>query len=138
MRSFALILLFAAPTLAAPVPKELKYRSDAACYVGTWDTVVSESNGKPYSKARWTFDDKLKMTSNPLPGGVGGTSIWIIKIDPKQTPKTIDIGSYPGIYEIDGDDIKIAYTLGGPRPTEVKSGNGVYYSVLRRVPESKK
>ena len=119
MRSFALILLFAVPALAAPVPKELKYRSDAACYVGTWDTVVSESNGKPYSKARWTFDDKLKMTSNPLPGGVGGTSIWIIKIDPKQTPKTIDIGSYPGIYEIDGDDIKIAYTLGGPRPPEV-------------------
>lgn len=138
MRSFALILLLAAPALAAPVPKELKHRSDAERYVGTWETVISESGGQPYSKARWTFDEKLMMTSNPLPGGVGGPSIWIIKIDPKQTPNTIDIGSYPGIYEIDGDDIKIAYTTGGPRPTEVKSGNSVYYTVLRRVPESKK
>ena len=138
MRSLALILLLAVPALAAPVPKELKNRPDAERYVGTWETVVSESNGQPHSKARWTFDDKLKMVSNPLPGKEGGTSEWVIKIDPMKSPKTIDIGSYPGIYEIDGDDIKIAYTLGGPRPTEVKSGNGIYYTVLRRVPERKK
>jgi uncharacterized protein (TIGR03067 family) len=138
MRAFAAILLLALPALAAPVPKEVKRRPDPELYVGTWETVVSESNGQPYSKARWTFDDKLSMTSNPLPGEAGSTSVWVIKLDPAKTPKTIDIGAYPGIYEFDGADLKIAYTLGGARPAEVKSGDGVYYSVLRRVTDGKK
>ncbi len=139
MRSLALTLLAATVcaslSTAAPVPKELKNRPDAERYVGAWDTVVSESNGQPYNKACWTFDADLKMVSN---GGGGGTSHWVIKIDPTKSPKTIDIGSYPGVYDFDGADIRIAYTLGGARPLEVKSGPGVYYSVLRRVAEAKK
>ena len=138
MRPLALILLAALPALAAPVPKEVQKQTDAERFVGTWETVTSESGGNPYSKARWTFAVDLKMTSNPLPGEVGGTSEWVIKIDPKAMPKTIDIGSYPGVYEFDGPDIKVAYTVGGARPTEAKSSGGVYYSVLRRVPEKKK
>ena len=138
MRSFALILIAALPALAAPVPKEVRKQTDAERFVGTWETVTSESGGNPYSKARWTFAEDLKMTSKPLPGEAGGTSEWVIKIDPKAKPKTIDIGSYAGVYEFDGPDIKVAYTTGTARPAEVKSGAGVYYSVLRRVPEGKK
>ena len=138
MRCFALIVFAGCPALAAPVPKEVSRQTDAERFVGTWETVTSENGGKPYSKARWTFAEDLKMTSNPLPGAEGGTSEWVIKIDPKAKPKTIDIGGYPGIYDFDGPDIRIAYVVGGERPTELSSKGSQYYSVLRRVAETKK
>lgn len=138
MRCFALILLAALPVYSAPVPKEVRRQTDAERFVGTWETVVSESGGNPYSKARWTFAEDLKMTSKPLPGEAGGNSEWVIKIDPKAMPKTIDIGAYAGVYEFDGADIKVAYTTGTARPAEAKSVAGVFYSLLRRVPDPKK
>lgn len=138
MRSITLLLLMAVFSIAAPVPKEVKNRPDAFCFVGTWDTTTSESNGKPYSKARWTFDETLKMISTPLPGEAGGSSEWVIAIDPTKSPKEINIGVYPGIYEFVGAEIQIAYTLGGGRPTKLNSANGQYYTILRLVPEAKK
>ena len=138
MRSFALILLFALSVYSAPVPKEVKRQTDAELFVGTWETVVSESNAQPFSKAFWTFDAALTMTSRAALGQGEGGSKWVIKIDPKGSPKTIDIGAYTGIYEFDGPDIKVVYTTGGVRPTEAKSAAGVYYNLLRRVPEKKK
>lgn len=138
LRTVVLFLLATGSVSAAPVPKEVSRQTDAERFVGTWETVVSESGGKPYSKARWTFAEDLKMTSNPLPGAEGGTSEWVIKIDPKAKPKTIDIGGYPGIYDFDGAEIRIAYAVGGERPTELSSKGSQFYSVLRRVPEGKK
>ena len=138
LRSLLVAGYFASSAFAAPVPKEVSRQTDAERFVGTWETVVSESGGKPYSKARWTFAEDLKMTSKPLPGETGGTSEWVIKIDPKAKPKTIDIGGYPGIYDFDGAEIRIAYAVGGERPTELSSKGSQFYSVLRRVPGVKK
>lgn len=138
MKSLAFALIVALPfAAAAPVPKEVKSRPDPERFVGVWDTVESQSNGQEYSKARWTFDEKLKMTSRS-PGITEGGSVWAIKIDPETKPKTIDIGAYPGIYEFDGDDIKIAYKISGERPTEIDSKNGQYFCRLRRVTDTKK
>ena len=63
MRTFAALLLFAALSSAAPVPKEVVKKPDPERFVGAWDTVVSESGGQPYSKARWTFtaDEQMKI-----------------------------------------------------------------------------
>jgi len=137
MRTLALILLASLPALAAPVPKEVKNKTDAERFVGTWETVVSEASEKPYSKALWTLDESLKMVSNPLPGNAGGRSEWVINIDPKAVPKTIDIGSYQGVYEFDGPDIRIAYNIGGSRPASAVSKGSQYFCLLRRVPEKK-
>ncbi len=133
MRTFAALLLVGATVQAAPVPKEVAKRTDSEIFVGTWETVVSESGGQPYSKARWTFDAAVKMVSTPVGGGAGAGSEWTIKLDPAKTPKEIDIGGYKGIYELVGADIKVVYTLNGARPADYEPTAGKYYSLLRRV-----
>jgi len=133
MRTLSFALLLSMPVAAAPVPKEVAKRTDAEIFVGVWETAVSENAGQPHTKARWTFDAKLKMVSNPHDGGEGSRTEWAIRIDPAARPKQIDIGDYKGIYEIDGADIKLVYTLSGERPTDYKAGPGKYYSLLRRV-----
>jgi uncharacterized protein (TIGR03067 family) len=132
MRTLAVLLFACMTTSAAPVPKEVVKRPDSELFVGAWDMVVSEAGGQPHSKARWTFDAALKMVSTPA-GGAGGGSEWIIKIDPAKTPKEIDIGGYKGIYEFVGADIRLVYTLGGPRPTDYEPVAGKYYNLLRRA-----
>jgi len=82
------------------------------------------------SKATWTFDDQLKLTSVPE-GGTGNGSDWTIKIDPEKTPKEIDIDTLKGIYEFDGDDIRVAFSVGAGRPASFDSKEGVHYIVLR-------
>ena len=133
MRTLIAVFLVGTVAAAAPVPKEVSKVTDAERFVGTWETAVSESGGQPYSKAHWTFDANLKMTSRSNGAGESGGSEWVIKIDPTKTPKEIDITGYKGIYEFDGADIKVAYTVGGPRPTDFKAAPGKYYSLLRRV-----
>ena len=133
MRTLLVALLIAPLAAAAPVPKEIAKRPDADVFVGTWHTAVSECEGKPHSKARWTFDAALKMVSNSSDDAAGVGSEWVIKLDSATRPKEIDIGGYKGIYEFVGGDIKLVYTLSGPRPTDYEAGPGKYYSLLRRV-----
>lgn len=133
MRTAVALLLVLSSAVAAPVPKALKkQRPDAEVFVGTWDTVVKELNGQPVPKTVWTFDPDLTMWSkSPGDGGKGGR--WAVKIDPDATPKRIDIDTFQGIYEFDGGDIRLAYTLNADRPTTFDPKPGVYTVVLRRV-----
>jgi len=132
MRATLALLLLAAVSPAAPVPKDFaKKRPDAEVFVGAWDTVVAERAGRPTGKACWTFDAELKMVSAP------SNSEWAITLDPTKSPKEIDIGHYKGIYQFDGADIKIAFAS-GQRPTDFDPKPGVYYNLLRRVPDGKK
>ena len=136
MRATVVVFCLAAVSAAAPVPKDfVKKRPDAEVFVGAWDTVVAESAGQPTGKATWTFDAGLKMVSTP-PGG-GRWSEWVITLDPTKSPKEIDIGHYKGIYQFDGADIKIAFST-SERPTDFDAKPGVYYNLLRRVPEKGK
>ncbi len=131
MRAIVVVFGLAAAALAAPVPKDFaKKQNDAEAFVGAWDTVVALDAGKPTGKATWTFDAKLKMVSAP-------NTEWVITLDPTKSPKEIDIGFYKGIYQFDGADIKIAFSS-GQRPTDFDAKPGVYYNLLRRVPDGKK
>jgi uncharacterized protein (TIGR03067 family) len=134
MRTAVALLVAAAVAVAAPVPKQLKkQRPDAEVFVGTWELVVAEQHGQPAPKAVWTFDSELKMTSRPLDPKETWSSDWVTRIDPEKSPKEIDIGKeYKGIYEIDGDEIRIAYT-GGTRPSSFDSKAKMFYTVLRRT-----
>ncbi len=117
---------------AAPVPKELKKkRPDAEVFVGKWEV---ESNGET-GRHTWTFDDDRTMWSKGV-GSVGPGSKWVMKIDPDKTPKEIDFGTnYRGLYEIDGDEIRIVYSGNRPANFDNKARNN--YTVLRRAAEKK-
>jgi len=60
----------------------------------------------------------------------------LYRLDSTQSPKAIDIPqtSSPedlfGIYQLDGDRLRIAYRKGGPRPTEFKSDTGSNVTIL--------
>ena len=71
MRAFALILLLAAPGFTAPVPKEVAKKSDAQLIVGVWLPTTAVNGGAAKSTARWTFDGKLTLLSEPLGVGPG-------------------------------------------------------------------
>jgi uncharacterized protein (TIGR03067 family) len=138
MRHAVALLVLAAVAAAAPVPKALKAkRPDAEVFVGTWETVVKEVDGRPVPKTVWTFDADLTMWSKS-PGEGGQGTRWAVKIAPDATPKRIDIDTFLGVYEFDGDDIRLAYTLNGDRPTTFDAKPGVYNVVIRRVKEGGK
>lgn len=134
MRSIAALYVVAvAAASAAPVPKAMKKQlPDPERFVGEWDVVSTELNGQPltnHSKA-WTIDADLKMKSHHQAGQVLN---WTLKIAPEKVPKEIDLTNYKGIYEVDGDDIRVAYTIGGDRPTTFDPQPGVYVEVIRRA-----
>jgi uncharacterized protein (TIGR03067 family) len=135
-------LVATAAAVAAPVPKAVKKRPDAEVLVGTWETVVSEENGRLRAGPgvyRWTFDADLTMWSGPSGQTERGVK-WAVKITPGQAPKEIDFTSgttaHKGIYEFDGESLRIAYTT-GDRPMNFTAKPGVYYNVLRRVADKK-
>jgi uncharacterized protein (TIGR03067 family) len=135
VRTALALVCLAAVAVAAPVPKAVKpKRADAEVFVGTWETAVNEMNGNPSAKAIWTFDPDLTMWSKQ-PGDQGQGSKWAIKLDPEKSPKEIDIGHLPGIYEFDGDDIRVIFSYGKARPTGYEAQPQGHYVLLRRVPQ---
>jgi len=141
MRAAVAVLLTAVAALAAmaaPVPKGLKAkRPDAEVLVGRWDVLRTEQNGQPLANHAkvWTIDADLKMKS--LHGNEQVLN-WPLKIDPDETPKEIDISHYKGIYELDGDDLRVAYSTGGDRPTTFDAKPDVVIEVLRRAKDDGK
>jgi uncharacterized protein (TIGR03067 family) len=77
----------------------------------------------------------MQVTSPQAPGGAE----FRVKLDPSKTPREIDLGDYKGIYEIDGDDARIAFTgAGGKRPTDFDPKPGVFDNRLCRPADKKK
>jgi uncharacterized protein (TIGR03067 family) len=135
MTFFALFFFVVVGLLsAAPVPRDRKgdRRPDEERILGEWNLTESLQNEKAYTKAVWIFEEGKMFSRSNLSDTNKGTE-WKIKLNSSTSPKQIDIGNYPGIYEFDGDKLVIAYILGGPRPTELNSKNGQYYCVLERT-----
>ena len=135
MHRTAALLALAVVTgaVAAPVPKALK-KSDAETFAGKWE-VVCEENGQPSSTGTWTFDAELKMkVASPNQPGAE----YRVILDPAQSPKQIDVGDFKGIYAIDGDDIRIAFTTRGDRPASFDPKPGVFDNRLRRATDKGK
>jgi uncharacterized protein (TIGR03067 family) len=132
MRHTVAVLLLAAVATAAPVPKSVKAkRPDAEVFVGTWELQEGNNGGQKWA---WTFDEDLTMWSQVV-GANGRGSKWVMKIDPDKSPKEIDFDGggtkWQGIYEIDGDEIRMVYN--NPRPANFDNKARNNYTVLRRV-----
>ena len=122
------------------VAKELKK------FQGTWTFESSESGGQklPADQLKdlvLTFDGAKHTVKNGSEVIQTGTQT----IDPSKSPKAIDVtltdgpmkgAVLLGIYELDGDTLKVCFDLGGKkRPTEFKSppGSETFVNVHKRA-----
>jgi uncharacterized protein (TIGR03067 family) len=137
MRPF---LLVAACSLlpAAAEAEEKKPMGDQEKIQGTWALVSGERGGKPLpdevvTHVKLIFSGKKLTTKNK-----DRQTEAAFKLDPNKEPKEIDVdmeGSVgKGIYQLDGDTLKIAHgEVGDTRPKEFpKAGSGLTVLVLKR------
>jgi uncharacterized protein (TIGR03067 family) len=156
-----MILLFLAPiAFAAPVPRDRK-ASDDQSILGGWELTAYERGTNAKLKAaatstlnvgnKWVLEPDNKMTmyrkatkTTPRP--------HTYKIDSTKNPKTIEwrmtsaAGDeietglvYRGIYEIDGDTLKICYVTSGSKelPKSLKPEVGQFLYTFKRLPKDK-
>ncbi len=115
-------------------------------FQGTWTFESSESGGKelPAGELKGlilTFEGDKHTVKK----GDEVVQVGTHKLDPSKSPKTIDVTMTEGpnkgtvmlgIYEIDGDTLKVCFDLQGKkRPTEFKSAPGSenFVNVHKRV-----
>lgn len=133
-----------AAVLAAPIPKDKdKPVKDEDAIQGTWILEKFDGpNGPPpdIGQIRMIFKDgKLTMSANGQREEQG-----TYKLNPTAKIKEIDLTSdremMPGIYELDGDTLRLAVPEEPKqgRPTEMKSGKTVAVVTLKREKDNKK
>jgi uncharacterized protein (TIGR03067 family) len=139
------ILLFTLLLLAGPgspsvsgAPPGAALTKELRALAGTWKPMATENNGYKSSEGDldgilWIRDADGKWT---MRRGDKAVVEWAVKgIDPTKSPKTIDIevtaGPYKGvvylgIYELDGDTLRICFALPDKpeRPTRLFAGKG--------------
>jgi uncharacterized protein (TIGR03067 family) len=152
MRLFAPLAAFALPALlvAAPIPKDKEKVKDEDAILGTWAIDKFDNGGGPggpsaedIAKIRFIFkkDGKLTLTGGPN----GEEKETEYKVDPAAKVKAIDLimdgRTAQGIYELDGDTLKLCVTEGDKagRPEEFKpDGKLTAVVTFRRVKDEKK
>jgi uncharacterized protein (TIGR03067 family) len=111
-----------------------KVNEEAKAMEGTWEFVSAELGGQKLP------DEVLKTMTLVLRDGKytvkspGPDDTGTVRLDPTRRPKELDVAglegpnkgkSFPAIYELDGDSLKVCYDLDGKkRPTEFKSAPG--------------
>jgi RNA polymerase sigma factor (sigma-70 family) len=127
-----------------PDKPEAKQVTDNEKVQGTWSCVSAVTNGKPVPEDR-AKQLKLVLTKDSYTTKMGDQVLFrgTYKIDPKASPKTMDITSLEeetkgkvskGIYAFDGDTFKLCYAVPDQeRPTEFesKANSGVTYAVWK-------
>ena len=115
-------------------------------FQGTWTFESSESGGKKLPAGELKgFILIFEGNKHTVKKGDDVIQVGTQKIDPSKSPKTIDVTMTEGpnkgtvmlgIYEIDGDTLKVCFDpQGKKRPTEFKSapGSDNFVNVHKRV-----
>lgn len=112
---------------------------DAEAILGIWEVVALEAGGRPESDKnyRWTTfvfsRDKLILRE-----GFNPPLEFTYHLDPSTTPKAIDLTirghTARGIYKLEGDELLLCISMGGPRPTNftTRGRNDTEMFTLRR------
>jgi uncharacterized protein (TIGR03067 family) len=136
--------LLAAAAFAADVP------NDAKGIQGTWVPTKGELGGKPVPETvlkaiSLKLDDGNYLTTIPSEPDKGTYAL-----DPTSKPKSITVKgtegpnkgkTFPAIYELQGDTLRICYDLSGSkRPSEFKTtaGTSLYLVTYKRKPAGDK
>lgn len=127
---------------------EEKNPKEAEVLLGAWRFEAIDTGGpggpkeEELAKARMTFGKGDTMV---LVEPDGKEREYTIKLDPAAKPKGIDLiekaGTTLGVYELDGDTLRLALAQSGSdtRPAALKAnGKGVVVITLKRVKEEKK
>ncbi len=148
----SLVALFCAVTFAAsggagaPADDKADLEKEARKFQGTWTFESSEADGQAVPA------DQLKGLILVFEGdkhtvkkGDEVLQVGVQKLDPSKSPKAIDVTMTEGpskgavmlgIYEIDGDTLKVCFDpQGKKRPTEFKSppGSPNFVNVHKRL-----
>ena len=146
MRWMLLPAALTAGLVMAADAKDDANKKDMDALQGKWQLVSLTRDGKdqdvPKDAVRVIKDNTYTVTPRP-----GVTITGTFKIDATAKPKTIDMTATSGdnagktslgIYDLDGDTLKICWAPPGKdRPTEFKSaeGSGVLLSVQKKAKE---
>ena len=103
--------------------------------LGAWKVVASEQSGKrtdSFKGATFVFTADTLIMKNTLDGKEEPFAAAKYKLDPTKNPKSIDLSIeldpgkpivQPGIYQLDGDELKFCLEAAGlPRPTKFETG----------------
>ena len=136
LRSLLAIVICAASSIAAPVPKELKRNGDAERLQGVWLVTVGEPGSKGY---RWTFEgEKLFAGGNADTKGIE----YGLALRMNGSVREFDLSrdgriSHIGICKFIGDELHVVYH-NHERPTEFSTAGGKnHLHVLKPFLESK-
>jgi uncharacterized protein (TIGR03067 family) len=128
------ILYFAVPLLSAAVAFAADRPDDARTIQGAWTPNKAELSGKPLPDAVLTTIT-LKLDNGKYEASVAGElDKGTYTLDSAVKPKGMTVKgtegpnkgkSFPAIYELDGDTLRVCYDLSGAkRPTAFKSTDG--------------
>ncbi|MBY0522724.1 MAG: TIGR03067 domain-containing protein [Gemmataceae bacterium] len=144
MARIVLSLLAVGLMIAADAPK-----SDKEALAGGWKVVACELENKllpdsVFKELLYTFaaDGKWKLEGGPgFPKAAGGT----FEINPKASPKTIDMTpadgpykgkTFQGIYQLEGDELKACFAFPGkdrPKTYLTQPESGLVLEFWRRA-----
>lgn len=109
-------------------------RDERKALDGSWSLVSADVGGQKLPEAvTKTFTLVMKGDEYAVKSG-GPDDTGTVKLDPSKQPKELDVvgvegpnkgKTFPAIYDLDGDTLKVCYDLGGKkRPAEFKAAPG--------------
>jgi uncharacterized protein (TIGR03067 family) len=142
--AFAGAAILGAAELASADDKGEKRPADQELLKGTWDIVSAVEGGRPVVGSKGT---QMVFTGDEWKVQRGMTELLTAKykLAPDQTPKAIDLSydlggqtvTQPGIYELDGDKLKLCLAAAGrgerPKKFESPQGATAQMYVLQRA-----
>src|SRR5206468_3966399 len=143
------------PEIKAPDEPAAKPKDDKERLQGTWHIVEVKTGDGPRSPREVSKDQILVFTRDKLVFNYddGSSTEMLYQLDPKQKPKAIDLAptaqpekgyTFKGIYEIDGDRLKLYYSRNvapdAKRPArfDSKTDPGDRSFILKQAPKKAK